>query len=145
MSKIKKIYILHGPNLNLLGARETNVYGQMTLDEINNACVKEGEKLGQIIDVMQSNHEGALVDAIHHARANHDAIIINPGAYTHTSIAIHDALLTFDGPIIEVHLSNIHKREEFRHHSYISKVATGAIVGLGHQGYILALHALANR
>ena len=138
----KRIYLLNGPNLNLLGNRQTGLYGYETLHDITQNCEKIASSLGMTIQSFQSNSEGQLVDWVHEARQKADAIIINPGAYSHTSIALLDALNTFDGIVIEVHISNIHKREEFRHHSYISLRSDGVIVGLGTQGYGLAVDAL---
>ncbi len=143
MSKTKKILIVNGPNLNLLGSREPETYGSATLAEIEADCMTAGEGLGLAIETFQSNSEGALVDRIQAARQDSAGIVINPGAYTHTSIAILDALLACELPIIEVHLSNIHRRETFRHNSYVSKAATGVICGLGPEGYLLALTAMA--
>ena len=139
----KSVLILNGPNLNLLGTRETDTYGPGTLADIEKMCVDEGKKLGFTVDFRQSNHEGELVGWIQEAQGQVDAIIINPAAYTHTSVAIHDALRAVDVPIVEIHLSNIHSREEFRHHSYVSPVAAGVILGLGPVGYKLALMAVA--
>lgn len=136
-----KILVVHGPNLNLLGTRETDVYGEQTLDDVNAMLSSEAEKLGAEIRTMQSNSEGALIDAIQDARGWADAIIINPGAYTHTSIALRDAVAAVDLPVIEVHLSNVHAREDFRRHSYIAPVAVGQIVGFGADSYRLALLA----
>ena len=138
----KRIYLLNGPNLNLLGNRQTGLYGYETLHDITQNCEKIASSLGMTIQSFQSNSEGQLVDWVHEARQKADAIIINPGAYSHTSIALLDALNIFDGIVIEVHISNIHKREEFRHHSYISLRSDGVIVGLGTQGYGLAVEAL---
>jgi 3-dehydroquinate dehydratase II len=139
----KPIYILNGPNLNLLGQRQPEIYGRETLDDVASACAALAEELGLTIRFHQSNHEGALVDWIQEARGQGAGIIINPGAYSHTSIAILDALNAFDGPVIEVHISNIHKREAFRHHSYVSLRADGVIAGCGIQGYDLGLRRLA--
>lgn len=136
-----KILVVHGPNLNLLGTRETDVYGEQTLDDVNAMLSSEAEKLGAEIRTMQSNSEGALIDAIQDARDWADAIIINPGAYTHTSIALRDAVAAVEVPVIEVHLSNVHAREDFRRHSYIAPVAVGQIVGFGVDSYRLALLA----
>lgn len=133
------IHILNGPNLNLLGQRQPEIYGHRTLDDIARDCAKFGAELGFETLCLQSNHEGALVDMIQNARIHAQGIVINPAAYSHTSVAILDALMAFDGPVIEVHLSNIHKREAFRHHSYISARADAIIAGCGAQGYILAL------
>lgn len=136
------ILILHGPNLNLLGLREPEVYGSMTLDQINNLLKEEGKRLQVIISCLQSNYEGVLIDAIHQSRDSHQGIIINAGAYTHTSVAIRDALAGVQVPTVEVHLSNIYQREEFRHHSYIAPIAIGQISGFGANSYILGLQAL---
>lgn len=138
----QKILILNGPNLNMLGKREPDVYGRETLSDVEELCKKQADQLGMSIDFRQSNHEGELVDWIQEARDNFDAIIINPAAYTHTSVAIMDALQAAEKPVVEVHLSNIHKREEFRHLSYVSKTAAGVICGLGTQGYELALQGI---
>ncbi len=135
--------ILNGPNLNLLGTREPDIYGAETLADIEAAAVARATMLGLGIDFRQSNSEGELVDWIHEARDSAAGLIINAGAYTHTSVALLDALMVFDKPVIEVHLSNIYQRDEFRHHSYISKAATGVICGLGGTGYELAIEALA--
>lgn len=140
----KRIYFLNGPNLNLLGQRQPEIYGRDTLDDIAETCKKVAVAQGMTLKAFQSNSEGQLIDWVHEARQNADAIIINPGAYSHTSIALLDALNTFEGKVIEVHISNIHKREEFRHHSYISLRADGVIVGVGTQGYMLAVQALQN-
>lgn len=130
-----KVLVLHGPNLNLLGSRQPEIYGFETLDDVNNMLREKAVMAGWDITCLQSNHEGVLIDAIHAARLDGtQAIIINPAAYTHTSVAILDALNAFDGHVIEVHLSNVHKREAFRHHSYISLRADGVIAGLGVQG-----------
>jgi 3-dehydroquinate dehydratase-2 len=139
------VLILNGPNLNMLGVREPAIYGTETLDDIEALCLERAEALSIAVDFRQSNHEGELVSWIQQARGEHDGIILNAGAYTHTSIAIMDALLLTELPVIEVHLSNIFRRETFRHHSYVSPAATGVIVGLGFDGYRLALRALAGR
>lgn len=139
----KRVLVLNGPNLNLLGTREPATYGAQTLGDIEALCRTEAERHGIDIDFRQSNHEGELVTWIQQAHGNADAIVINPAAYSHTSVAIHDALRAVDLPVIEVHLSNIHKREPFRHHSYVSSVALGVICGLGATGYKLAIAALA--
>lgn len=136
-----KILVIHGPNLNLLGTRETDVYGEQTLDDINAALTAEAKKHGVELRTIQSNSEGALVDAVQDARGWADAIIINPGAYTHTSIALRDAVAAVELPVIEVHLSNVHAREEFRRHSYIAPLTVGQIVGFGAESYRLALLA----
>ena len=145
MTTSASVLILNGPNLNLLGTREPDIYGAETLADIDGACQAHAGKLGLSIDFRQSNMEGELVDWIQAARDGTGAIIINAGAYTHTSVAILDALLAVGLMVIEVHLSNIYQRDEFRHHSYISKAATGVICGLGSQGYLLALDAVAQR
>lgn len=140
----KLILVLNGPNLNLLGKRQPEIYGYKTLDDVVKICNVFASKLGLNLDFFQSNHEGEIIDKIHNARNKYQAIIINPGAFTHTSIAILDALNNYDGVVLEVHISNIYKRESFRHHSYISKRADGVIAGFGVQGYELALQRLAN-
>ena len=139
----ERVFIINGPNLNLLGRREPEVYGRQDLAAIASACVDKGRELGLEVDFRQSNAEAGLVDFIHQAiDEGARAIIINAAAFTHTSVAIHDALRAFDGIIIEVHLSNTHRREKFRHHSFISPVADGIIMGLGAHGYELALEAV---
>lgn len=138
----KLITILNGPNLNLLGLREPEIYGRDTLDDVAALCTATGRELGLDCVLRQSNHEGALLDWIHEARESSAGIIINAGALTHTSVALFDALNTFDGPVIEVHISNVHKREPFRHHSYISPRADGVIVGFGVEGYALAMRRM---
>ncbi len=137
------ILVLNGPNLNLLGTRQPEVYGHTTLKIIEDLCVSHGETRGLAVSHLQSNHEGALIDAIHAARGTQDGIVLNAGAYTHTSVALMDAISSAQVPVVEVHLSNIHAREEFRHKSYIAPVAIGQIIGFGAQGYVLALDALA--
>jgi len=141
----KRVLVLNGPNLNMLGTREPATYGSETLADVDKLCQAEAGALGLAIECRQSNHEGELVTWIQQARGAFDAIVINPGAYSHTSIAIHDALRAVALPVIEVHLTNIHARESFRHHSYVSAVATGVICGLGAAGYRLALRALAEK
>jgi 3-dehydroquinate dehydratase-2 len=136
------ILVLHGPNLNLLGQREPGVYGSVTLDEINRLLEQESQKLKAKVFAVQSNHEGVLVDAIHDALRQHQGILINAGAYTHTSIALRDALAAVALPTVEVHLSNIYQREPFRHHSFIAPVAIGQISGFGAESYRLGLQAL---
>jgi len=138
------IFILNGPNLNLLGVREPATYGYDTLADVEQRCLVRGRALDLAIEFRQTNHEGQLVDWIHEAREAADGIVINAGALTHTSVAILDALNAADLPVIEVHLSNIFRREAFRHHSYVSFAARGVICGLGPHGYELALEALAN-
>lgn len=138
---MKTIYLLNGPNLNLLGKRQPEIYGHETLDDVTRLC-REACDAGFEIHAQQSNHEGALVDAIHAARAAACGIVINPGAYSHTSVAILDALNTFDAPVIEVHISQIHKREAFRHHSYVSHRADAVIAGLGIDGYVAGVRRI---
>ena len=137
------VYILNGPNLNLLGLREPEIYGHDTLSSIEERCKRKAESLGLGIEFRQTNLEGELVNSIHEAREKGDGIIINAGAYTHTSVALHDALKAVALPAIEVHLSNVYRREAFRHHSYISPAAHGVICGFGAQSYELALEGLA--
>ena len=138
-----KILVINGPNLNMLGTREPEIYGSETLADIEAASKGRADELGLEVEFRQSNSEGDMVDWIQQARKSHSGLIVNAGAYTHTSVAVLDALLSCDLPIIEVHLSNILKREDFRHESYVSKAATGMISGLGGHGYLLALEALA--
>jgi 3-dehydroquinate dehydratase-2 len=133
------VAVLNGPNLDLLGMREPDIYGRVTLADVEADCRRLGAELGLAIEFRQSNREYEIIDWIHGARGRAAGIVINPAAFTHTSVAIRDALSAFEGPIIEVHISNIHKREEFRHHSYVSGVASGVIVGCGTEGYGLAL------
>jgi 3-dehydroquinate dehydratase-2 len=140
----KSILVLNGPNLNLLGTRQPEVYGSTTLADVEAMCADKAKALGIEIDFRQSNHEGTLVDWIHQAKGKHDGILINAGAYTHTSIALHDAIASVELPVAEVHISNIHKREEFRHLSYISKVSVGMICGFGTYGYLMGIDALVN-
>ncbi len=136
------VLVLHGPNLNLLGKREPEIYGSLTLDAINRLLAEEEQKLQAKTSPLQSNHEGVLVDAIQAARGEHQGILINAGAYTHTSVAIRDAIAAVNIPTVEVHLSNIYQRETFRHHSYIAAVAIGQISGFGANSYRLGLQAL---
>lgn len=141
-----RILVLHGPNLNLLGTREPGVYGAVTLEQINTRLVEQAQQAGHQLHTLQSNAEHQLIDRIHSARDEAtDFIIINPAAFTHTSVAIRDALLAVSIPFIEVHLSNVYKREPFRHHSYFSDIAEGVICGLGAEGYALALQAAVHR
>lgn len=140
-----RILIINGPNLNLLGTREPEIYGKETLADIQSLCESVGKDHAITVDFRQSNHEGQLVDWVQEAAKSHAGIIINAGAYSHTSVALLDALKSVNIPIIEVHLSNIYQREEFRHHSFISTVANGMICGLGSDGYALAVQALAKK
>ena len=137
------VLILNGPNLNMLGVREPAIYGTETLDDIEALCQEHAEVLGLAVDFRQSNHEGELVSWVQQARTDHDAIIVNAGAYTHTSVALLDALVLSELPVIEVHLSNIFRRETFRHHSYVSAAARGVICGFGAHGYVMAMDAIA--
>ena len=145
MKEKKLIYILNGPNLNLLGEREPEIYGAISLKDIESSLIKIANENDTEISIHQSNHEGELIDLVHEASKKADGIIINPAGYTHTSIALYDALLTSEVPIIEVHISNIYKREEFRHNSYVSKSAEGVISGLGIDGYKFALQFILNK
>jgi 3-dehydroquinate dehydratase II len=138
----KPIYILNGPNLNLLGQRQPEIYGRETLADVEADCARVAAEKGMSVKLFQSNHEGVVIDTIHEARHEACGIIINPGAFTHTSVAILDALNTFEGPVIEVHISNVHKRESFRHHSYVSLRAEGVIAGLGTEGYQAAVRRI---
>ena len=139
-SPTRKILVLHGPNLNLLGTREPDIYGTETLEDINQRLARLAQAYGVTLECFQSNHEGALIERVHDARAQaYGFIVINPGGLTHTSIALRDALSAVKIPFIEVHLSNVHAREPFRHHSYFSDIAVGTICGLGSRGYDLAL------
>jgi 3-dehydroquinate dehydratase-2 len=140
---MKRLMILNGPNLNLLGVREPHIYGTTTLAQIKESCEQNAKRLGLEISFHQSNHEGELVDLIQSARQSADAIIINPAAYSFTSIAIIDAIKVFEGPVVEVHISNIHARDELHRHSKISSAATAVICGLGPYGYIAAMHGVA--
>ncbi|MCW6508332.1 type II 3-dehydroquinate dehydratase [Lichenifustis flavocetrariae] len=139
-----RIVILNGPNLNLLGRRQPDIYGYETLADVEERCRRLAGELGVEIEFHQSNAEHAIIDAIHDARETADGLIINPAAFTHTSVAIMDALKTFEGPIVEVHISNVHQREAFRHHSYVSLVATAVLAGFGTNGYLLALRHVAH-
>ena len=138
------VLILNGPNLNLLGLRQPEVYGFTTLNEIETLCANHAATLGVNVSFHQSNHEGALIDLIHAARTEHDGIVLNAGAYTHTSIALRDAIASVEVPVVELHLSNIHARETFRQVSHIAPVAVGQICGFGAHGYVLALDAIAH-
>ncbi|KAI9924885.1 hypothetical protein ASPWEDRAFT_40545 [Aspergillus wentii DTO 134E9] len=141
----KSILLINGPNLNLLGTREPHIYGSTTLSDVESNCKSHAASLGASLDSFQSNHEGAIIDRIQAARGNVDGIIINPGAFTHTSVAIRDALLGVSIPFIELHVSNVHAREPWRHHSYFSDKASGIIVGLGVYGYKVAVdHVVTN-
>lgn len=139
----QQILVVHGPNLNMLGKREPDHYGSQTLDEIDRSLCAKADELGIALTTFQSNHEGEIVETIQKAVGRIAGLVINPAAYTHTSVAIRDAVLLLDVPVVEVHLSNIHKRESFRHRSFIADIATAQITGLGSQGYLFALEALA--
>jgi len=141
---MKKVLVIHGPNLNLLGKREADIYGTSTIEEINGDLVKLPRTKGAELETFQSNHEGEIVDKIGEAKkSGFMAIVINPAAFTHTSVAIRDALLLLDVPVIEVHLSNIYKREPFRHISYVADIATARVAGFGKRGYLIAMEAIA--
>lgn len=142
-SSLPVVYVLNGPNLNMLGLRQPEIYGRDSLADVEKLCATAADRLGLAISFRQSNHEGDLVDWIQEARSKAAGIVINAGAYTHTSVALLDALNAAEKPVIEVHLSNIYRRESFRHHSYISPAAKGVICGFGPKGYVLALEALA--
>ena len=139
----RTVVVLNGPNLNLLGEREPEVYGRETLADVEALCAKAAAEAGLALDFRQSNHEGVLVDSIHEVRSSAAGIVVNAGALTHTSISLRDALAAVSVPVIEVHISNVHAREAFRHHSYLSAVADGVIVGCGTQGYALAIARIA--
>jgi 3-dehydroquinate dehydratase-2 len=138
------VLVLNGANLGRLGTREPTIYGDTTYAELAVLCVKAGEELGLEVEVRQTDHEGELLDWLHQAADATTPVVLNAGAWTHTSIALRDACAALSAPLIEVHISNVHKREEFRHHSYVSAVATGVIVGLGVEGYVLALSWLSS-
>ena len=139
---IETVLVIQGPNLNLLGSREPEIYGHTTLNDIHTSLVNQALSAKMTLNTFQSNHEGELIDRIHAAKKDTDFIIINPGAFTHTSVAMRDALIAIDVPFYEVHLSNIYKRESFRHHSYFSDIAIGVMCGFGPIGYQLALSAI---
>ena len=145
MAQKKKILVLNGPNLNLLGTRQPEIYGKLTLEQVEDQVRSLAKELAVEIDFRQSNNEGELVTWIQQAGGTFGAIVINPAAYTHTSLAMRDAISAVGLPVIEIHLSNIHKREQFRHHSYIAEVAVGQIAGFGLDSYLLGLRAAANR
>lgn len=139
------VYVLNGPNLNLLGQRQPEIYGRDTLDDVVALCTEVAARHGRVVEARQSNHEGVLIDWVHEARTQASGVVINPGGYTHTSVALRDALVTLEVPVVELHISNVHAREEFRAHSYISPVVTGTIAGLGVAGYGLAVEFLCSR
>jgi 3-dehydroquinate dehydratase-2 len=147
---MRKVIVLNGPNLNLLGQREPATYGHTTLADVEALCRSTGERLGVAVECLQSNHEGVLVDAIHEAGRGVKAgtvigIVFNAGAYTHTSVALHDAIKGAEVPVVEIHISNVHARESFRHHSYLSPAAAGIVVGFGVDGYVLAMEGLVRK
>ncbi|MDY6986792.1 MAG: type II 3-dehydroquinate dehydratase [Thermodesulfobacteriota bacterium] len=144
MDKKPKILVIHGPNLNMLGRREPTWYGSATLEEIDAEIKETAQEVDTIAETFQSNYEGAIIEKIHQAMETCDGVIINPAAYTHTSVAIRDALLMLDIPIVEVHLSNIYQRETFRHRSFVSDVATARVAGFGKEGYMMAVRALSH-
>ncbi len=139
----KPVFVINGPNLNMLGLREPEIYGDLTLADIETVCRGEADRLGLGVDVRQSNHEGQLVDWVQEARTEACGLVLNAAAYSHTSVALLDAVKLLDQPVIEVHISNIYAREAFRHHSYISQAADGVVCGLGIKGYVFALEAIA--
>ena len=150
MDAVTTVLVLNGPNLNLLGTREPGVYGAATLADVEASCVAEGERLGVSVECRQTNHEGVLLDWIHEAGRRHAdgevlGAVLNPGAWTHTSVALRDAVAGSGLPVVECHISNVHAREPFRHHSYVSPVAAGIVIGFGVQGYLLALAGLVSR
>jgi len=138
------VVVLNGPNLNMLGLRQPHIYGSATLDDVEQLCADTADQLGLAIEFRQTNGEGELITWVQECRGRAAGIVINPAGYSHTSVALLDALLAVELPVIEVHISNIHKRDEFRHHSFVSKAATGVICGLGIRGYAMALEALAD-
>lgn len=138
---MEKILVVHGPNLNMLGRREVEIYGNMSLEKVNESVRDLAKELGVEVDIFQSNSEGTLIDRIQDAYGRYDAIVINPGGYTHTSVALRDAVAATGIPAIEVHISNIHRREEYRHHSFVAEVAVGQITGFGMDSYLLGLRA----
>ena len=140
-----RVLVVHGPNLNLLGSRETEIYGTTTLEQIDADLRRRGEKSGVRVECFQSNHEGAIIDRLHQARESVAGVLINPGALTHTSVALRDALAALTAPVVEVHLSNIHRREEFRRRSFVSDVVLGVVTGFGAQSYALGFEALLAR
>jgi 3-dehydroquinate dehydratase-2 len=147
---MRKVIVLNGPNLNLLGQREPATYGHATLEDVQALCHAAGARLGVAVECLQSNHEGVLIDALHEAGRGVKAgtvlgVVFNAGAYTHTSVALHDAIKGAEVPVIEVHISNVHAREAFRHHSFLSPVAAGIVVGFGVDGYVLAMEGLLRR
>ena len=142
---MSKVLVLNGPNLGRLGSREPTVYGDTTYAELAALCVKGGAELGLEVEVRQTDHEGELLGWLHEAADNTNPVVLNAGAWTHTSVALRDACAALTAPLVEVHITNVHKREEFRHHSYVSGVATGVIVGLGVEGYVLALSWLSSK
>lgn len=139
------VLVLHGPNLNLLGTREPEVYGHVTLDDVDRAVTELGRELGVAVECQQSNHEGQLIDWIHRVGRDVAGAVLNPGGFTHTSVALRDAIAAVPGPVVECHLSNIHAREAFRHHSYTAGACVGAVMGFGQDSYLLALRALVSR
>lgn len=139
------LLVLNGPNINMLGTRQPELYGHETLADVEALCQRQGEARGLAIDFRQTNHEGELIDWLHQARGKVAGVVLNPAAWTHTSVAIRDAILASELPVIEVHISNVHRREAFRHHSYVSDVAVGVICGLGTHGYALAIENFAKR
>jgi len=141
---MQTLLVLNGPNLNMLGLRQPEVYGRETLADVEALCRRSGAELELAIEFQQTNHEGQMIDWIHQARGRVAGIVINPGAWTHTSVAIHDALIAAEVPVIEVHISNVHRREAFRHHSYVSLVAKAVLAGFGTHGYALAISHFAH-